>query len=293
MKTQLSKYTKFAFIITLLCLLLSLNLTSCKTNSGEQDFKYRAPEQTNDGWKTDSLNNVGMSEDLIVEMINSIHDDTYINIHSILIIKDNKLVLEEYFNSYSRDRRHRCYSVTKTIASLLIGIAIDRALIKDVNENIKTLFPEYTDIDWSGKKSDITLYHFLTMTTGLDWSEAGISYGNPRNTHYQMFQSDDWTRFVLERPVKHVPGNVFNYNTGTSNSLAYIIKSSSGLHADDFAEEYLFKPLGIKSHSWYKDQNGYPGTGGTRGGVSLRPRDMAKIGCLISVSYTHLTLPTN
>ena len=281
MKTHFLKHSKFLLLVTFLWLLLSFNLSSCSTNFGDPDYKYRIPEQTSDGWETDSLSSVGMSQDLIVEMINEIQRETYENINSILIIKDGKLVLEEYFNSYNRDLKHRCYSVTKTISSLLIGIAIEKKLIKGVNENITTFFPEYEDIDWSSGKSDIKLHHILSMTTGLDWSEVGIPYSSSRNTHSQMYDSDDWARFVLERPMKFMPGERFNYNTGTSNMLAHIIKNSTGWQADDFTEENLFKPLGISGFDWFKDPNGYPSTGGTQGGISLRPRDMAKIGYLI------------
>ena len=281
MKIHFLKRSKFLLLVTFLWLLLSFNLSSCRTNFSDPDYKYSTPEQTSDGWETDSLSSVGMSQDLLVELINEIQRETYENINSILIIKDGKLVLEEYFNFYNRDRRHRCYSVTKTIGSLLIGIAIDKKLIKEVNENISTFFPEYEDIDWSNGKSDINLHHILTMTAGLDWSEVGIPYSSSKNTHSQMYDSDDWARFVLERPMKHIPGKRFNYNTGTSNMLAHIIKNSTGWQADDFAEENLFKTLGISSHSWFKDPSGYPSTGGTNGGISLRPRDMAKIGYLI------------
>jgi CubicO group peptidase (beta-lactamase class C family) len=117
------------------------------------------------------------------------------------------------------------------------------------------------------------------MTSGLDWNER-VSYNNPRNSEWQMVETEDWMSYVVAHPVKDEPGTIFNYNTGGMHLLSAVIKSVSGLFAHQFAEKYLLHPMGIYAYQWNKDPMGYPCTGGTDGGLGLRTRDIAKFGWL-------------
>ena len=245
------------------------------------------PGLVGDGWSTGSLSSVGINSDLIEKLLAQIKNDTYKNIHSILIVKDGKLVIERYFPGQEEDGRHRVYqpdtlhgihSATKSVNSLLIGIAIDQKLIRGVDEKLSAFFPEYADVFADGKRDALCLKHLLSMTAGLSWDEWTNSYNDVRNDHVAMNRSNDPVRYTLERPVVAAPGTQFAYSSGLSIVLGEIIYKASGLRPDKFAERHLFGPLGISNYSWLKYPHGVVQTGG---GLSLRPRDMAKIGYLV------------
>jgi CubicO group peptidase (beta-lactamase class C family) len=244
-------------------------------------------EKTIDGWETADLATAHLDAERIKDLLERIRNNTYKNIHSVLLVKNGKLVVEEYFpgqqedgkhQTFTQDTLHEIHSATKSINSILIGIAIDQKLIRSVDEKISTFFPEYADIFADGKRDAICLKHLLSMTAGLSWDEWTNSYSDVRNDHVAMNRSNDPVRYTLERPVVAAPGTKFAYSSGVSMVLGEIIHKVSGLRADKFAERHLFAPLGISEYSWLKYPNGVVQTGG---GLSLRPRDMAKIGYLV------------
>jgi CubicO group peptidase (beta-lactamase class C family) len=200
------------------------------------------------------------------------------NIHSVLLIKNGKLVLEEYFYGYTRDTSHFLASVSKSITSILIGIAIDQEIASEVKTKVYEFFPEYTGMKWIDQKYPITLQHLLTMSAGLDWEANKYSRRDPRHTTYQMYDSGNPIGFVLDRDVSEAPGKKFNYNSGLTILLGGIVKNTSGLYIDDFAGQYLFSAMGISDYHWDKFPDGNIQTDG---GLHLRPRDMAKIGYMI------------
>jgi CubicO group peptidase (beta-lactamase class C family) len=246
-----------------------------------------ASEKTNDGWETADLAAALLDAKPIQDLLERIRNNTYKNIHGVLLVQNGKLVVEEYFpgqqedgkqQAFTRDTLHEIHSATKSINSILIGIAIDQKLIRSVDEKISTFFPEYGDIFADGKRDAICLKHLLSMTAGLSWDEWTNSYTDVRNDHVAMNRSNDPVRYALERPVVAAPGTKFAYSSGVSIVLGEIIYKVSGLRADKFAERHLFAPLGISEYSWLRYPNGVVQTGG---GLSLRPRDMAKIGYLV------------
>jgi CubicO group peptidase (beta-lactamase class C family) len=212
--------------------------------------------------------------------------DRYKNISSLVIVRNGKLVVEEYFPRIQGDRRAKAFrrvalqeqtSATKSVTSILIGIAIDRKLIKSVDEKISTLLPEYAELFADEDKAKIRLRDFLSMQAGLSWDEWTLPYTDEHNDHIRMLRSDDPVRYVLKQPVVAPPGTKFAYSSGVSIALGKIIAKVSGKPADKFANEHLFEPLGISDFYWSKYPGEFVQTGG---GLFLRPRDMAKIGCL-------------
>ena len=147
-----------------------------------------------------------------------------------------------------------------------------------MNKNVYEFFPEYRGTKWIDQKYEIKLRDVLTMTAGLNWDERTLPYTDPRNDTVAMNRSNDWIQYVLDKDITEQPGNRFNYNGGLSILLGCVIKSTSSLYADEFAEKYLFGPLSISEYSWYKHPDGTIHTGG---GLYLRSRDMAKIGYLM------------
>ena len=191
-------------------------------------------------------------------------------IHGILVIRNGYIVSETYFKSYKQDTEHDMQSVGRSFTSTLIGIAIDKGYIDGVAHRIVDFFPERTIANLDQQKEDMTLEDVLTMRLGLEDLE-----GDPE---YQAMQhSPDWTQFLLDMPVVTPPGTKWKYCSGCSHLLTAIIQQTTGLNPRDFAEQYLFKPLGISDVAWMTDPAGVPyGAGGFR----LTPRDMAKLGYL-------------
>lgn len=244
----------------------------------ERKYTYQQPEEIDDGWGASSLNEADIDSGKINEMMLDILSGNDKNIHSILLVKNGKLVLEEYFYGYNRDKYHFLASVSKSITSILIGISIDQKLTADVETKAYEFFPEYTGSKWIDQKYPITLQHILTMAAGLDWDAMKYSRRDPRHTTHQMYDSNDPIGFVLERNLAGVPGERFYYNSGLTILLGGIVNNTTGLYIDEFAGQYLFAPLGISDYHWDKFPDG---TIQTDGGLHLRPRDMAKIGYMM------------
>lgn len=244
-------------------------------------YEYQVPGKTNDGWDVADLKSVGLDADRISEFFKQLNAGVCTNMHSVLLVRSNKLVVEEYFSgpdwngkqrTFNRDTLHTLQSATKSVNSILIGIAIDQHLISGVDEKISTFFPEFTG------KDDLRLKHFLAMTAGLAWNENAIPYADPANDCIRMNNSSDPVGYVLGQPSIDAPGTKFVYNSGISIALGEIVRKVSGLSVDKFADRNLFQPLGITNFTWWAFTNGVVHTGG---GLYMRPRDMAKIGCMM------------
>ena len=276
--------------IFLIFFLLSLNcLNTCKSknSSGIADiFSYQIPAETDDGWETASLSEVNIDETSLVKYMNEFLNTYDHKIHGIIIVKDKKLVFEEYFSGYAfyhgpysefnRLKKHNIASVTKSVTSALTGLTVDKGYIQNVNEKVFNFFPEYSYLR-NDDKDKITLEHLLTMTSGFQWDEKSYQYSDYRNDCFQMYIRSDPVKFILEKPVVDEPGTNYNYNGGCVILLGEIIRKATGLRADKFAEQSLFSPLGITDFWWEELQNDICYTSGD---MKLRPRDMAKFGNL-------------
>jgi CubicO group peptidase (beta-lactamase class C family) len=256
-----------------------LNLYSADLSRSDNEF-HQTPKKFNDGWDVSSLAAEGLSGGEIEEVTRLIRDiDSYENVLSMLIVKNGKLVHEVYSPYCQRNTLHWMASITKTITSTLIGIAIDRGFIESVDTKLYELLPQFGGEFKAPQKREIALKHMMSMTSGLDWNER-VSYNNPQNSEWQMVESEDWMSYVASKPVKDSPGTRFNYNTGGLHLLSAAIKNATGMFAHEFAEKYLLHPMGVYAYQWNKDPMGYPCMGGTDGGLGLRTRDIAKFGWL-------------
>jgi len=242
------------------------------------EYNYQVPARIDDGWETASLDAVGIDSGEIDALMRSLLRGDIPDIHSIVIVKNGKLVLEEYFFGYARNHLHRLLSVSKSITSILIGIAIEQNKILGTDAKMIEFFPYCPDVTRNERVQKIRLHHVLTMTAGLEWNAWTYPEGDMRDSTYAMSQSDDWIRFVLQREVVDPPGKRYVYNNGLTMLLGEILRNSTGLYADQFAEKFLFDPLGISDFSWYKHPDGVINTAW---GLRLRPRDMAKIGYMM------------
>jgi CubicO group peptidase (beta-lactamase class C family) len=285
--------TKIMQALMLICILMPAScatIQSTDKSTAQSGYVYKVPPSTGDGWQNASLSDVKMDEGKIAELVNNIRSKPANgNIHGIVIIKNGKLVLEEYFPgndlelgqvSFNRDELHGCYSVTKSFTSTMVGIAIDKGLIKGTDETLVSLFPEY-EKQLSGEKSKIKLKHVLSMTAGFDWDEISYPYKDKRNPYWGMLVTNkaDSIGYVLDRPLRNDPGSRFTYNGGLPITLAKLVENKSSMKIKDFADKYLFQPLQITKYEW-RCWDGACNLPRADGGLFLRPRDMAKLGYL-------------
>jgi CubicO group peptidase (beta-lactamase class C family) len=237
-------------------------------------YQYSQPVNHAEHFDCSDLADAGIDSTLIIRLVNKILRQEIPNIHSLLMMKDNKLILEEYFYDYSPNRLHRVHSVTKSFTSALLGIAIDRNFIAATNEPVRKYFSERNTTKWVNDRYDIQIAHLLSMSAGLDWK--GLTLGES-NDDIDMYKSTDYFGYLLNKGLKYQPGTNFCYNNGLSLMLGHVIEKSTGLPLDSFARESLFKPLAINHYSWDADDNGIVRTDG---GLKLRPRDMLSFGQL-------------
>lgn len=274
------------------CLLVVIFLFSNCTHKvprlnskGEQqtEYTYQLPEKIDGDWEISSLEKQGVDSARIVKLIKNILAGKFPNTHSVLLVKNGKLILEEYFYGNNRDDLHYLASATKSITSILVGISLDQDMLKNIDQNVYELFQDYQETEWIDKKYEITVRHLLNMTAGIEWDENRAA-SDPRHDYFAMRRGGDWIRYVFNKNLVTPPGQKFNYNGGLSALLGEIIRRASGLDAEKFSEKYLFSPLGISHYSWLKYNDGSINTGG---GLLLKSRDMAKIGQMMLNNGKH------
>lgn len=273
-------------------------LMSCKY-SGEKGkekeiYVYRVPVQADDGWETAHAADENIDQFKLTAMMNEYFGITSQDVHAILIVKNKRLVFEEYFaghdygggapyyrgawTEFNRFTLHCMHSVTKSFTSAMMGIAIDKGFISGVDEKMFSYFPEYSHL-MDSEKEKITLEHLLAMSSGLEWNEGDVALSDDNNDLTRMIRSSDPIGFILGKPVVHEPGAYYYYSGGDTNIVGDMIRRSTGLNVDLLSREYLFPQLGITDFSWLY----FPLAEGIvycSGDIYLRPRDMAKFGQL-------------
>jgi CubicO group peptidase (beta-lactamase class C family) len=234
-----------------------------------------APPWPTESWPRGSLVEQGIDGKRVGKLVATIRENREIrNIHSLLIVRNGRLVLEEYFGEHDVDELHEQQSVSKSFTSALVGIAIASGEIEGVDEKVLSFFPDVEGIaSLDERKRRMTLEDLLTMRSGTDYHERGQD-----SPHFQLNRkSSGWTKFILDRPMISEPGTTFRYDSGAVILTSAILEARYGVHADEFAAKHLFAPLGIERAEWYKNAEGHPHTGG---GLHLRSRDMARFGLL-------------
>ncbi len=243
--------------------------------SKDYKYVYQQPKKDLDGLVTGTLDNTGLDKALLNEMMQKIVDGTYANVHSVLIIKDGKLVFEEYFYDNNKAKLHELRSATKSFVSALTGIAIDKGLIKDKTETVLSYFPDYTIKNLTDDKKQITIENLLTNQSGLD---CDVSNPKAEGNETAMNNSDDWVQFTLDLPMVDVPGGKGMYCSGNPITLGKIIERATKMPLPEFAKQTLFKDLGIKNFKWNFKPDA--SSAETFCQVYLNSRDMAKFGLL-------------
>ena len=236
-----------------------------------------APASIGDGWAISETAATGLDAERLCAMVDRFAADAEANVHGIVIARHGALAFEQYFAGndqrwgwpigrveYGPEKRHDLRSVSKSVTSLLVGIAIDRGLVAGVEESVLGFFPEHAELR-SAEKERIRLRDLLTMSMGLAWDERR-PYTDPENSEIRMIRSRDPFRFVLEQPVVLEAGKSFNYSGGATALLGAIVERATGEKLEAFARKSLFEPLDIQDFEWVLMPNGRATTGSrTRG----------------------------
>lgn len=189
------------------------------------------------------------------------------SVTSVLVQQNGVLCAENYFKGLQVGETTNIKSASKSIISLLVGIAVDEGYIESVQQPIRPFFEDYFKANPDSVKESITIKDLLTMRSGLE-TTSFHNYG-------RWVTSDDWVKFALDQPLEKQPGGDMAYSTGTSHLLSVILTKATGITTKAFAEKHLFEPMDIKVGGWDRDPQGYY-MGGNN--MALSPRDMVKIG---------------
>lgn len=228
-------------------------------------------------WRTAQPAQVGMDASAVNDLVSSTKSgNSAPGIHSLLIVRHGYLVVEEYYSGTSATTVHTLQSVSKSVTSLLVGIAQDKGQLASIDNKFIGFFPEYTLANVDDNKRAVRVRDALTMRSGISFWENPYE-GSPLQQLNNC--GCDWLKLVLDRPMDAAPDATWAYNSGTAIALGGVIRAATGMAADEYAQQMLFNPIGIGTWSWYRGQpNGLPHMGG---GLNLRATDLARIGYLV------------
>jgi CubicO group peptidase (beta-lactamase class C family) len=242
-------------------------------------------------WLAISPSKAGFTADLESLLDKAITERRVWNLHSVVVLRWGQLVLERYFEgedsargrtlgriAFQADTLHDLRSVSKSIVSLLYGIALADGKVPPPAAPLPASFPEYTDLAADPARARWTIHHALTMTMGTDWDELGVPYSDPTNSEIAMDMAPDRYRFILGAPVVMEPGKRWVYNGGATALLARIIARGTGGSLHEFARRKLFDPVGIGPTEWITDR---AGEAIAASGLRMKPRDLARIGVMM------------
>jgi CubicO group peptidase (beta-lactamase class C family) len=197
-----------------------------------------------------------------------------LNIHSLLLVRDGQTVLDATFYPYDGSTPHDLASVTKSVTTTLLGIAVDQGTLR-LNQTLLSFFQEVTVANRDARKERITLADLASMRSGLECLGPPTDPDEP--TLQAVFASSDWVQFALDLPMVAEPGTAYAYCSPATHLLSAVLTRATGMSTLEFARRYLFEPLGIREALWPEDPQGV-----TRGwgDLYLYPSDAAKLGYL-------------
>ena len=245
-------------------------------------------------WPTATSIEAGFAPELEARLDQLVLSGRASNIHGVVIARRGHLVLEKYYEGedvvrderggphpervvFSPERSHELRSITKSMVSLLYGIALRDGKVPSPDQPLLAQFPQYTDLPDREQRSRWTIGQALTMTLGIEWNE-NLSYDDPRNGQTAMEAAADRYRYVLERPIVAAAGERWNYCGGATALIGKILEIGTRQKAHDYARAVLFDPLGLGPTEWRLSRDGernFPS------GLAMRPRDLARIGQML------------
>jgi CubicO group peptidase (beta-lactamase class C family) len=263
------------------------------------------------GWSSTTPSEVGLDAKVLAAFDADISQGKYGYVDSMLVIRNGKVAYERYyerdygsiyheeastpgplvvrdptgpynyFNSWwhpylQKGKLHTMQSVTKSVVSAVVGIAVGRGEFPDLDTPVIEFFEPGTVANVDERKRRMTIRHLLTMTTGLDWNED-YPYNDPRNTFAIMAVEPDWVQYTMDRPMSVDPGESFQYNSGATLILGHVFNKATGMDLEEYAVRHLFEPLGIDNFHWKRTPFGLTDA---QEGLFVSSRDIAKIAYL-------------
>ena len=228
-------------------------------------------------WRTASPGEVAVDARAISGLVAQLRAGSLGAEHAIVIVRKGYVIADEYFAGWTADSIHTEQSVTKSVTSLVTGIAIARGHLRGVDQPLVDLLARYAPIaNLDDRKRALAVRDVLTMRTGLDWNED--SYPGSPLEQLNTLQSD-WLRFVIDWPMREQPGTRWQYNSGGVIALGGAIGIAAGMNTADYARAWLLRPIGITGDKWYR---GFPDLlPHTGGGLVMSTRDLARVGYLV------------
>jgi CubicO group peptidase (beta-lactamase class C family) len=233
-------------------------------------------------WVYNQPGRVGLDQQRLIEIDQTIKEGSYENIEGVLVIRSNQIVFENYyyedFEGFQKRSLIPLERATLLFSGLALGVLLEEGFLDSIQTPIYRLLPDYEDIFESDTaKKAITLEDLLVHKMGLSWNEALVSYQSATNDLNLMEESEDWTRYVLEKPLEALPGLRFIYHSGSGMIISKIVSEITGRSMEDYLSDKVFDPLNITDWLWESDPEEI--TNGS-GGLFLRLIDWAKIGQL-------------
>ena len=216
------------------------------------------------GWKVKNPEAVGMGSEMVAAMVEEI-ELSGLDYDGLVVVHKGVIVAEKYYYIYQEKTLHETYSVTKSVISALVGIALQQGCIESIEDPVLVYFPDREFLNLDDQKETLTIRDFLTMSSGL-------AYGPD-----EMYEAPDWAQYTLDQPLIYPPGETWFYSNGGPQVLSALISQACEMDTVEFADQYLFKPLGITDYEWLRSLNGNPNA---TWGLELTLRDMAKFGYL-------------
>ena len=225
---------------------------------------------TGDDWPVSTPEEDGVDSGLLADALLAIRDGIP-DIHSVTIVRNGSVFLDAYFSPYDGTTPHDVASVTKSITTTLIGIAIDQGVLA-LDDPVLSFFPDREIANRDERKERMTIGDLASMTSGF----ACVAEPD-EPTLAAMEASEDYVQFVLDLPMAAEPGTTFSYCSPGMHLLSAILTEATGMTEFEFAEEFLFGPLGFTTAFWPEDPQGYSHGWGD---AVIHPHDMAKLGQL-------------
>lgn len=275
-----------ARVFLLLCVLAGVSLlapvtaqthpdlpAACDPGNLRQQRRFyqraNAPDDLTDDdlWRASAMSEQGIDSALVSEGLARLADSP--TRQSLMLMRNGYIVYEQYFNGSHASDSNNIASVSKSILSALVGIALDQGFFATVDDRVADYLPDYFVDAGEPRLLDLRLRHLLTMTHGLAWKE--------NESERDLDRSEDWVADILSLPFVTEPGARFHYSTGVSHLMSAVLTEATGMTTCEFAHRYLFEPLGMEAEFWGVDPRGYF-TGGHS--VSMTARELARFGQL-------------